>query len=519
MASTAQSKTRLLTTTHPMVYEVNARVLLKELSAREGKRVTLGTIPEGVLQTWADTGLDAVWLMGVWATGPIGVKIAREHEGLRGDYRKALPDFNNADVIGSPYAVQAYEPPKEMGGTKGLALLHRRLKEQGLGLILDFVCNHTARDHDWVESHPEYYVQGSAGDDVMQPDAFFSVRTEKGDRVIAFGRDPLFPGWTDTAQLNYSSAAVRRAVIEEIRAIAAHCDGVRCDMAMLVLNDVFRRTWGDLALREGPPPTEEFWKEAIRTVKAEMPEFQFVAEAYWNLEWELQQLGFDFTYDKVLYDRLLREGASSVREHLKAEINFQKRSIRFIENHDEPPAALSLPSDPWQYAAAAIASTVPGMVLYHDGQFEGRSVKLPVQLARRPEQPANSRTQSFYKRLLSCLTSEVFRTGEWQLLTVRPAWHDNPTWQDYLAFWWEAPSVGARFVVVNYAPHNSQCYVDLPQQSLTGSPMEFRDLMGTAVYVRERNGLISKGMFFDLPAYGLHIFHVASLNRRHCPDC
>jgi hypothetical protein len=517
MVSATQSKNRLLATTHPLMYEVNARVLLKELSAREGKRVTLGTIPDDVLQAWADEGLDAVWLMGVWETGPIGVKIAREHEGLRGEYKKVLADFKDEDVIGSPYAVRAYEPPKDIGGFKGLATLHRRMKEQGLSLILDFVCNHTARDHDWVINHPEYYVQGSAGDDRSRPDAFFSVRTEKGDRVIAFGRDPVFPGWTDTAQLNYNSFAVRRAAIEEMRTIAEYCDGLRCDMAMLVLHDVFHRTWGDLAAQEGAAPGEEFWKEAIRTVKSEIPQFLFIAEAYWNLEWELQQLGFDFTYDKVLYDRLLREGASSVREHLKAEINFQKRSIRFIENHDEPPAAVALPSEAWQYAAATIASTVPGMVLYHDGQFEGRSVKLPVQLGRRPDLPVNLGNRSFYKRLLACVTSDVFRKGEWQLLAVRPAWHDNPTWQDYLAFLWEEPSAGVRLVVVNYAPHNSQCYIDLPQKSLRGSPMEFRDLMGSAVYVRERNGLLSKGMFFDLPAYGIHVFRVAPLNRKACP--
>jgi hypothetical protein len=518
MAKTAQARNRLLTTVHPLVYEVNARVLLNELSARTGKRVTLGTIPDEVLQEWADEGLDAVWLMGIWGTGPIGVRIAQEHEGLRAEYKKVLPDFTDADVIGSPYAVRAYRPGGDLGGLNGLSRLYRRMKERQLGLILDFVCNHTARDHDWVTKHPEYYVRGSSEDDVKRPDAFFRAGTKKGDQVIAFGRDPLFPGWTDTAQLNYNSPAVRQAVIREIQTIAGYCDGLRCDMAMLVLNDVFRGTWGKLALREEPAPAEEFWKDAIQTVKKNLPQFKFIAEAYWNREWELQQLGFDFTYDKVLYDRLLREGATSVRDHLSAEIGFQKHSVRFIENHDEPPAAASLPSDAWQYAAASVVSTVPGMVLYHDGQFEGRSVKLPVQLARRPDQPVNVRTRAFYQRLLSCLMDDVFRRGEWRLLKARPAWHDNPTSEDFLSFWWEEPAAGIRFVVVNYAPHNSQCNIDLPQESLNGSLMEFRDLMSNAVYVRERNGLVSKGMFFDLPAYGLHIFHVAPLNRKPRPE-
>jgi glycosidase len=514
MAKAAKTENRLLASMHPLVYEVNTRVLLNELSAREGKRVTLGTIPDDILRGWAEEGLDAVWLMGVWETGPVGMRIAREHEGLRAEYKKVLPDFTDADVIGSPYAVRAYRPAKELGDATGLTRLHRRMKELQLGLILDFVCNHTARDHNWVKSHPEYYVQGNNEDDVRRPDAFFKVQTKKGGQVIAFGRDPMFPGWTDTAQLNYNSAAVRDAVMGEMQSVARYCDGLRCDMAMLVLDDVFRGTWGDLAPREGMKPDGEFWQEAIQSVKEKLPDFKFIAEAYWNREWELQQLGFDFTYDKVLYDRLLREGASSVRDHLTAQIGFQKRSVRFIENHDEPPAAASFSSDAWQYAAATIASTVPGMVLYHEGQFEGRTVRIPVQLARRPVQPVNERTRSFYQRLLSCLREGVFSSGKWRLLNVRPAWHDNPTWQDYLAFWWEAPSAGIRFVVVNYAPHNSQCYIDLPQEFLNGSPMEFRDLMSSAAYVRERSWLVARGMFFDLPAYGLHIFQVAPANRR-----
>ena len=218
MAGMAKPRARLCTSGHPLVYEVNTRVLLKELSQREGKRVTLGTISDDILQGWADMGLDAIWLMGVWSTGSLGVEIARGHAGLREDYRKVLPDFDEADVIGSPYAVQAYQPSEEIGGSKGLAALHRRLRDMGLGLILDFVGNHTARDHAWVTTHPEYYVQGNSGDDLERPDAFFKARTTRSDRVIAFGRDPIFPGWTDTAQLNYNSASLRRAMIEELQA-------------------------------------------------------------------------------------------------------------------------------------------------------------------------------------------------------------------------------------------------------------------------------------------------------------
>ena len=65
-----------------------------------------------------------------------------------------------------------------------------------------------------------------------------------GDLLLAYGRDPYFPGWPDTLQLNYGNPATQEAMIGELLKIAGQCDGVRCDMAMLVLPDVFERTWG-----------------------------------------------------------------------------------------------------------------------------------------------------------------------------------------------------------------------------------------------------------------------------------
>jgi hypothetical protein len=242
--------------------------------------------------------------------------------------------------------------------------------------------------------------------------------------------------------------------------------------------------------------------------------FVFIAEAYWNLEWRLQQLGFDYTYDKTLYDRLLREGASSVYDHLKAELSFQRHSVRFIENHDEPRAAQALSTDAWHFAAATVAATVPGMFLFHDGQLEGRKIKLPVQLGRRATEPDVPQVRSFYRRLLSCTRTPALQKGEWRLLTIKPAWHANHTSANFLAYWWEEPTDGARLVVVNYAPQSGQCYVDLCLDSIQGSPIEFRDLMSEDVYVRERSALLSKGMYFDLPGYGFHIFEVGPVTKQ-----
>ena len=511
MAKKQTDGSRIRETSRPLLYEINARVLLHELSREAGKTVTLGTIPDAVLDEWASWGLDAVWLMGVWTCGPLGIAIAREHAALRESYRSILPDLDESDIVGSPYAVQAYEVAPSLGGDPALKKLRTRMAGKGLALVLDYIPNHTARDHAWVRTHPEYYIGGKEGEEKERPDHFFRAATERGERTIAYGRDPGYAGWTDTAQLNPCHPEGRKAMIETVTHIAGMCDGVRCDMAMLLLKSVFDRTWGDRSLPAGLLPAEgEFWAEAIKNVRTLVPHFLFIAEAYWNLEWELQQLGFDYTYDKTLYDRLLHEGAGAVRDHLRAEMEYQRRSLRFLENHDEQRAARAFASEPWQYAAATVVATIPGMVMFHDGQFDGRLVKLPVQLGRRPPEKLLARTRAFYERLLRIVGTPVIRTGSWRLLVSRAAWHENHTWQNFLAFWWHQNGGSSRLVVVNYAPLSGQCYVDLPLDLVEGTPVEFRDLMGEAVYARDRAGLASKGMYFDLPPYGLHIFEVSS---------
>jgi len=506
----SKTPSRLSATTHPIVLEVNARVLIRSLSDLAGHAITLGTIPEEILETWSSEGLDAIWLMGVWTTGEIGRQKALEHQGLMDEYKKALPDVTPEDVIGSPYAVQAYEVSPILGGENGLKELRSRLASRGIGVVLDFVCNHTACDHAWVIKHPEYYVQGSSTDARKKPDEFFTAKTSKGEKYIAYGRDPYFSPWTDTAQLNYASNVARRALVGLLKSIATMCDGVRCDMAMLVLEDVFQKTWEG---RTGSSKTKtpgEFWEKAISQVKLNHAGFLFLAESYWDMEWKLQQLGFDFTYDKKLYDRLIRQDAGPVREHLKADMEYQRRSIRFIENHDEPPIASAMPSEGWHHAAAIIASTVPGMLLVHEGQLEGRRVRLPVQLGRCVPSAASEETRNFYRKLFAALDHPVFHSGTWMQLNPFPAWQENSSNQNFLSFWWQHESEGIRLVVVNYATYSSQCYVELPVGSLPGAALGFRDLMGPAVYVRAKESVLTGGMFFDLNARGFHIFEVST---------
>ena len=205
--------------------------------------------------------------------------------------------------------------------------------------MLDFVPNHTGLDHPWVETHPDYYITGTELDLARAPQNYTWVKRKAGGLLLAYGRDPYFPGWPDALQLNYGNPAMQEAMIGELQKIAGQCDGVRCDMAMLVLPDVFERTWGQRA--------PLFWPNATRRVREHVPGFRFMAEVYWDLEWTLQQQGFDYAYDKRLYDRLREGHARPVREHFHAGLDYQDKLARFLENHDEPRAAATFaPEDP-----------------------------------------------------------------------------------------------------------------------------------------------------------------------------
>ena len=360
--------------------------------------------------------------------------------------------------------------------------------------MLDFVPNHMAPDHPWVEDHPEYYVAGTESDLARAPQNYTRVKRKGGDLILAYGRDPYFAGWPDTLQLDYSNPATQEAMIGELLRIAGQCDGVRCDMAMLVLPDVFERTWG----RRAPL----FWPEATRRVRERVPGFCFMAEVYWDLEWTMLQQGFDYAYDKRLYDRLREGHARPVREHLHAGLDYQSKLARFLENHDEPRAAATF-APGMHEAAAVITFLSPGLRFFHQGQFEGRRKRISPHLVRAPQEPVDGALQRFYDGLLAVLRQPTVRDGQWRLLDCVPAWDGNWTSDCFIAWCWQGGDGQRRLIAVNYAGNQSQCYVRLPFSDLTGRTVRLKDLMGPASFDRDGNDLISRGLYLDLPAVGL----------------
>jgi hypothetical protein len=415
------------------------------------------------------------------------------------EFAKALPDLEEKDITGSCFSIKDYKVHADFGGEQALADFRTRLHKRGMKLMLDFVPNHTAPDHRWVKQYPDYYILGREEDLKAEPDNYILLEGTKRNMIYAYGRDPNFPGWPDTLQLDFSNPQLQKAMKDELLGIASKCDGLRCDMAMLLLPDVFEKTWRR--------PIRPFWPSAIEKVRDRFPEFLFLGEVYWDREWEMMQLGFDFCYDKRLYDRVLNPFAPAIKDHLKADLVYQNRLTRFLENHDEPRAAVTFPGG-MHLAAAVITYFSPGMKFFHQGQLEGYRVKIPVHLNRGPEETVDTATREMYGKLLALLKEKAFRNGQWRYLDCRPVWGEEDTAFNILAYWWKGQDGKRYLVTVNYAPGPSKCHVNMPFPDFAGSSWKLQDRLSEASYSRDGHELISEGLYLDVPGWGVHVFQM-----------
>ena len=491
----------------PVIYEVNTAVWLGELSRAAGRPVTLADVPDAAWDAVTPAGADAVWLMGVWERSPAGLELARATPGLLSSFREALPDLKEQDIIGSPYCVHRYAADERFGGPPALAAARAALAARGVRLILDYVPNHVAPDHPWVTGHPEFFIEGGEDDIKADPAGWLPA----SGHVLAHGRDPYFPPWPDVVQLNAFSPRLRAATARTLSDIADQCDGIRCDMAMLMTNDVFGKTWGG---RAGQRPDEEFWPAVFARLRPRHRQTVLIAEAYWDMEWALQQQGFGFCYDKRLYDRIVEPSPPAVHGHLQADLGYQARLLRFLENHDEPRIAGRLPAVLERAAAVAVA-TLPGATMWHEGQFEGRRARVPVFLQRRPDEPPDEDLAAWHRDLLFTVAAHGVRTGAWQLLGI-DGWPDNQSCASLVAWSWtpgdsrdgDAGRSGRHVVVVNLSQSPAQGQVRLPWPDLPGRRWRFRDLLTGEDFTRDGGRLAGPGLFVDMGPGQSYLFAV-----------
>lgn len=486
---------------NPSLYQINTRVLLSSL----GQDATLDHVPDPLLDRLAAKGFDWVWFLGVWGIGPTGRAISRSLPAWRKEFSQVLPDLRDSDICGSPFAVTGYHVDPALGGEQALARLRERLHKRGMKLMLDFIPNHVGHDHPWSVSHPEFFFSGS--DSLLVKDPQRWVRAPCGG-IFALGRDPNFPGWPDTLQLNYYCPELREAMLDELLSVSARCDGLRCDMAMLLEPEVFARTWGEFS-GDASSELPLFWPDAISAVRAEHPEFLFLAEVYWGYEWKLQQHGFNYAYDKTLYDRLLSLKAPEVKRHLIAPLPYQQKLARFLENHDEVRIAAKLPLAAHR-AAAAITYLAPGLRFFFDGQFEGKRQRVPVHLCRAPQEKIVPEIVEFYKTLLPIVQSLPCRIGSWNMLDACPAWLENPTHENFICYLIEHP-LDHLLLVVNYASYRGQCLVKLPHRGWLDGSVTLRDRLSQERLQHSAAELQSTGLHIDLPEWGVRLFSLECL--------
>ncbi|MGI6680478.1 MAG: alpha-amylase family glycosyl hydrolase [Bdellovibrionota bacterium] len=510
--------------TNTSLYQINTRAFCHKHNK------TLLEIPMSYFENLKDLGIEYIWLMGLWE--PLLQTYIDKYcktDGLLKEYKSALFDVESKDIIGSPYAISNYVLNKSLGDREDLKILKQKLNDIGLKLIVDFVPNHFGASTPLLKTHEEVFLQCRKEDFDRDGITFFEPDNNKG-KYFAHGKDPNYVAWQDTVQVNYFNDNARKFMKDILKGLCLVADGVRCDMAMLAVNKVFKKTWGEVLKAQNIKTLSgEFWQEAIAEVKKESPSFIFIAEVYWDMEWEMQQLGFDYTYDKRLLDRITHSNANDIRDHLKAQISYQKKLVRFIENHDEKRSIASLGKEKAKMGAIII-STILGMRFYYDGQFEGAPIRLPVQLRREPIFNEDADIKSFYLKLLKIVNNDVFKKGTWRLLDVEKGMDDLSqnnilAWSlEYLEYSKEINKENhkenhkeynkednkeKRIVVVNFSEYESSAHIKFNFDRFNferDKNYVLEDLLNDVKYERTGSELADFGLFVKLSKYSAHIF-------------
>jgi len=488
----------LIWSKNPKIYEINTWSWLNKLSDIYGHNINLENIPVDNIDKVLNK-FDAVWTMGVWERSPKGRKIAINDEGLQEEYRKALRYFNTEDVVGSPYSIFYYHIDSHLGGIKGMESFRNELRQRGIRLILDYVPNHVAIDHIWTLEKSDLFISGTLQDLMTKPYEYFSI----GKKVYAYGRDPNFPPWTDTVQINAFSEDARTKAISTLLSIAEQCDGVRCDMAMLVTNEVFSKTWAE---KVGDIPKIDFWEEVIPIIKEKYPDFLFIAEVYWGMEWKLQQQGFDYCYDKTLYDRLRNDNAQKIISHIQAEWDYQIKLLRYIENHDEE-RAVNVFGEEASLAAAVLIMTLPGACLIYEGQMDGNEIKLPIQLGKNPMETPNLKISVFYDKFLNIISYIEKDKAKWSICEVNQIEYADSSFNNIISYVWET-SQKTFLIVVNYSINPAKAHIKIKDKKYGSSQWSFKDLIRDEEFQYLGKDLDEYGLFVQLNPWKSHIFQV-----------
>lgn len=508
-AQTLQTEVKGGNVEQPVVLQYNTRTWLYMLAqsgvpANCGQFVCLKDIPDSEWQKIADDHIDVLWLLGIWQGGELGVEDSKNAIHW---WKDEVPDITRDDAIGSPYSISDYTIHSDIGSLEDLVEVRKKMRGFGLRLMVDFVPNHSAKDAKWLETNPEIYLRRPQGD---QSSNDFWQRINGVE--LAHGRSPFADLWQDTLQLNYWEPKTIELMTSLLLKVAEHVDAIRCDMAMLALNDVFGRAWGGqmhgLGLHR---PSEEFWGKAIREVKSRFPETIFVAEAYdYGITQTpekqlLVQLGFDYIYDKDVLDKLESNHLDNTRGYLQWRGgDYFRHTVHFVENHDEPRAAKAFGGGQRGFIGAVVAATLPGMRLFNDYQFDGFTHRMAVQLRRPYSEQPDQRLHEQYTKFLSILADPVFHKGTWTYIDIPK---EDAGWR--LMAWRWALGNTKRLVVVNIAHEAGGAPVPVwdAYGEHGGDHIHLQELLaGKSLGHRSAHEMRSRGLYCILDPFTAQIF-------------
>jgi len=408
------SRPETLVKEHPCLYLINTRLWLNQLSNKYETPLTIDKIPKTEWQALFDK-YDHFWFMGIYKESDA----SRQHaQKWSFQSRYALPDLDpNRDVAGSPFAIPEYIPSPSIAKNwedwdKTVDFLHENHKK----VIIDFVPNHFALDCELAKTHPEYFIQGSESQYYSSPDFYFPLQAaDQKTYYLAHGKDPNFPSWADTLQLNYGVPELNQEMASTLKNLASHSDGLRCDMAMLLNPSTFLRTWG-WTLNEDQKKyinKHSFWAENIPLIKNSNKDFKFIGEVYWDQDYLSQY--FDYLYDDRFYKGITRSPLD-LKNHLGELLTSRSnknpcRSALYIENHDEERSVKSL-GEKRARAAAFLAAIIPDtMFIVNQGQENGWKIRPPMQINRFPAEVDNPQIQKFYQKIFSLINSPLYKSG------------------------------------------------------------------------------------------------------------
>lgn len=506
---------------------INTRLWLQDIfgdqDPNDPNRKTIADVPKEVWEKLYRQS-DYIWFMGVYTPSAHSQQHCAQYSH---EYRYAIPTLRAEEVQASPFAVPDYSPnPLIARDWEEWDLVRDELHRNGKKVILDFVPNHTAVDHHWVTEHPEYYVQAPEWRYRESPGLYVPVEGEDGVvRYLAHGKDPHFPEWADTLQLNYARPDLQREMKTVLKNLARHADGVRCDMAMLVNPDTFQRTWGYLLSAEERAFLHQhpFWEEAIPELKQDArergQEFSFIAEAYWDKEYLGQQ--FDYIYAKDFYDHLqaivngqaspLRaDGGNNLRDHIRHMMMAYEswgrhyKDVLFTENHDERRAIEIFGVGPSK-AAAVLAGLIPNsLFLLNQGQARGNRIRPPMQIGRFPEEPGIDQIREFYDRLITLKRSKFFQKGDWSLAELQD---DSPSIVSMKVRYRHQGRTIEGYVCVNFGQTTGSC--KLPAIRPESSAVVYDLTNNQTIFNpdQEREG----GMYLELLPWQTEIIFVESV--------